>query len=100
MAVVTKNEIQLNSIHYPIKGSPISALSSLYAPKMVVGDYSKESEREVSSWIIGDQRGGILVEEMDERTQANRAFFSTCDLRFKGHIFLSLIHISEPTRPY
>lgn len=88
MAVIDENEIELNSIKYPIQGKVRPILSAKFAQKMVIGDFTKASNPEVDSWVIQDQRGGILAEEMDEARQANRAWWSTCNLGFLGHITL------------
>ncbi|XUX01203.1 MAG: hypothetical protein TUN42_04235 [Dehalogenimonas sp.] len=63
-------------------------LTSVFPGKVVIGDYTKDSENEASSWIIDDQRGGIGVEEMDEGTDSQRCWWSTADLRYKGHLVL------------
>lgn len=86
--VVEPNEVLLNSVRYPIQGRVRPSLISQFPGKIVVGDYSKETEQVASSWIISDQRGGILIEDMDETTDANKCWWSTCDLRYKGHIIL------------
>lgn len=88
MAVIRDNEIELNSIKYPITDKVRPILSAKFAEKMVVGDYTKASNPEVDSWVIQDQRGGILMEEMDETRDADRSHWSTCNLGFKGHIVL------------
>uniref|UniRef100_A0A6M3LA23 Uncharacterized protein n=1 Tax=viral metagenome TaxID=1070528 RepID=A0A6M3LA23_9ZZZZ len=98
MAVIKENEIELNSVKYPIIGGVRPILSSRFAEKMVVGDYTKASNPNVDSWVIQDQRGGILAEEMDESRQANRAWWSTCNLGFLGHIVLPpLVTAVTPT---
>lgn len=88
MAVIGEHEIQLNGIRYPITGQVSPILSAKFAEKMVVGEFTKASNPEVDSWVIADNRGGILAEEMDETRQANRAWWSTCNLGFLGHITL------------
>jgi len=88
MAVIKENEIELNSIKYPLTGKVRPILSAKFAEKMVIGDFTKASNPEVDSWVIQDQRGGILAEEMDEARQANRAYWSTCNLGFLGHVLL------------
>lgn len=86
--VIEGNEIILNSIRYPLVGQLRRELTSLFPEKMVTGEYSKLSDINKDAWVISDQRGGVLIEEMDEQKHANRCYWSTCNLGFKGHIFL------------
>lgn len=88
MAVIDENEVTINSIRYPIIGKVRPILSSNFAEKQVIGEYTKASNPNIDSWVIGDQRGGILAEEMDEARQSDRAWWSTCNLGFLGHILL------------
>jgi len=86
--VISPNEISLNSVRYPIRGAVSPSLISTLPGKVTFGDYSLADEQIASSWIISDQRGGVLVEEMDESIHLDRAWWSTCNLGFKGHIVL------------
>lgn len=86
--IIRPSEVLLNDTYFPVIGNPQLILASTYPQKMITGDYTKDSEQEISTWIIGDQRGGMLCEEMVEKTDGDRSFFSTCDTRFKGHLFL------------
>jgi len=88
ITIVNPNEVMLNSVRYPILGGIKPELTSIWPEKMVTGDYTKASDINKDSWVISDQRGGILIEEMDEQKDANRSYFSTCNLNYKGHIFL------------
>ena len=87
-SVIKPHEIELNSVKYPVIGKVQPILSSNFATKMVVGDFTKDSNPEISSWVISDQRGGMLIEEMNELKDAERCWWSTCQLGFKGHILL------------
>ncbi len=86
--VVSENEVSLNGSRFPIRGRVSPSLISTLPAKIVIGSYSLADEIIASSWVIDDQRGGILIEEMDEAIHQNRCWYSTCDLRQKGHIFL------------
>lgn len=86
--VISPNEISLNSVRYPIRGQVSPSLISTMPGKVTFGDYSLADEQIASSFIMSDQRGGILVEEMDESIHLDRAWWSTCNLGFKGHIVL------------
>ena len=63
-AVVDHNEIFLNSVRYPIKGPPRKVLTSLFAPKITVGETTPTSQQHVSTIAWSDFRGGIGVEEV------------------------------------
>jgi len=86
--VVNPNEVELNGVRYPILSKVRPSLISQFPSKIVIGDYSKESEQIASSWVISDQRGGILVEEMEESIHQGRCLWSTANLNSKGHIIL------------
>ena len=86
--VIEPNEIILNSVRYPILGKLQPTLVSIHPQKIVTGDYTKLSDLYKDSWVVvGDQRGGIGVEEMDEKAHANRSWWTTCQTR-RGHVVL------------
>jgi len=86
--VTSENEISLGNTRFPIRGRVQPSLISTFPGKVVIGDYTYDDEQIASNWIISDQRGGILVEEMDESIHFDRCWWSTCNLGFKGHIVL------------
>ena len=99
MARTTKklNEIDLNSIKYPIKGKVSPSLISVMPGKVTIGEYSLADQQIASEWVINDQRGGLGVEEMDESIHQDRYWMSTCDGRFKGHLTLPPLVTAIPT---
>lgn len=86
--VISPNEISLDSVRFPIKGGVRPALISTLPAKVTIGEYSLSDEQIASSWVISDQRGGVLVEEMDETIHLDKCWWSTCDLTHKGYIVL------------
>ncbi len=85
------NEIDLNGVRYPLGGDgqvhPV--LSSRFAPKQVIGDYSKDSDPNRSIWsICSDQSGGIGVEELGEAKHLNRSWWTSSNTDYAGHQFL------------
>jgi len=75
---------------------------SQFAGKQVTGDYDKTSDPNKSHWVIlGDNRGGLLVEEMDEQFDADKFWWSDCVTDHKGHTTLPklAIPITPPTFP-
>jgi len=86
--VIRENEIVLNSIKFPIDGFIRESLISRFPAKMIVGDYDYSNEQILSNWIINDQKGGLLIEEMDESIHQDRYWWSTCETRFRSNILL------------
>jgi len=86
--VTSEKEIYLGDTRFPIKGRVRPSLISVMPGKVTIGDYSLADELVASNWVMSDQRGGILVENMDEATHQDRAYWSTCYLGSKGHIIL------------
>lgn len=89
--VISENEVALGTTLFPIKGGVRSAMISVFPGKVVIGDYTKDDEQLASSLIFSDQRGGILKEEMDEKVDFDRAYWSTLNTRYKGHLPLPVL---------
>lgn len=89
MVVFKGQEVNLNSIRYPITSQVQPILASKFAEKQTIGDYTKDSDPYSSSWVISDLRGGMLVEEMEESKDANRYHWGNVDTRFNGEITLA-----------
>jgi hypothetical protein len=87
-AVVEQNEVFLNGVYYPITRSVRSTLASIYPAKVVIGDTSKDSQLRSSIIAWSDWRGGIGLNRMEGAGEVNRAWYSTCQLRYKNHLVL------------
>jgi len=87
-SVVEKNEIFLNGVYYPITRPIRSTLASIYPAKVVIGDTTKDSNLRSSIISWADWRGGIGVNRMEGAGEVNRAWYSTCQLRYKNHLVL------------
>ena len=87
-AVVEQNEIFLNGVYYPTTRPIRSTLASIYPAKVVIGDTTKDSQLRTSIIAWADWRGGIGVNRMEGAGEVNRAWYSTCQLRFKNHLVL------------
>lgn len=85
MQVLEPGEVYLDGNRFAIKGGVQPILTSVFPAKVVVGDYNKESNNELSSWVLADLRSGILCEEMDEKTQFDRSWFANTNCQFKNH---------------
>ena len=86
--VSSKNEIYLDGTYFPVTSPVQSVLASLYPAKVVIGDTSKDSQIRSSVVAWSDWRGGIGVERMEGAGETDRAWYSTCQLRYKNHLVL------------
>ena len=86
--VIEPNEISLNGVYYPISRPVRSTLASIYPAKVVIGDTDKDSDPRSSVIGWSDWRGGIGMNRMEGAADVNRAWFSTCQLRYKNHLVL------------
>ena len=86
--VVEPNEVFLNGVYYPITRPIRSTLASIYPAKVVIGDTSKDSQLRSSIIAWSDWRGGIGINRMEGGGEVNRAWYSTCQLRYKNHLVL------------
>jgi len=87
-AVVDSNEIYLNGVYYPTTKPVRSVLASMYPAKVVIGDTTKDSQLRSSVISWSDWRGGIGINRMEGAGDANRAWYSTAQLRYKNHLVL------------
>src|SRR3990167_1129360 len=85
-AVAKSGEVLLNSVPHPITGGVKSALASIYPEKQVTGDYRYDSQRRASVLVMNNWRDGIGLNKMRTPDQVNRAWWSTCQLRYHGHL--------------
>ena len=97
-AVVDTNEISLNGVYYPITRPIRSTLASIYPAKVVMGDTTKDSQLRSSIVAWPDWRGGIGTNRMEGAGEVNRAWYSTCQLRYKNHLVLPGL-VTESSSP-
>jgi len=97
-SVVEANEVYLGGVYYPITRPVRSTLASIYPAKIVIGDTTKDSQLRTSIIAWSDWRGGIGVNRMDGSSGINRAWYSTCQLRYKNHLVLPGL-VTESTSP-
>ena len=96
--VIETNEVSLNGVYYPITRPVRSTLASIYPAKVVIGDTDKDSDPRSSVIGWSDWRGGIGINRMEGAADVNRAWFSTCQLRYKNHLVLPSL-ATETTTP-
>tara|TARA_R100001594_G_scaffold91783_1_gene126026 strand:- start:1418 stop:3316 length:1899 start_codon:yes stop_codon:yes gene_type:complete len=87
--VIKKNEVFLNGKYYPISEPVRQVLASIYPAKVTIGDTTRDSQARASVISWSDFRGGIGVENMEGSKDIDRAWFSTCSLRYKKHLVLA-----------
>ena len=87
-SVVETNEISINGYYYPVSRPVRSTLASIYPSKITIGDTSKDSQLYASVIAWADWRGGIGINRMEGAGDVNRAWYSTCQLRYKNHLVL------------
>ena len=95
--VVDTNEISLNGVYYPITRPVRSTLASIYPAKVVIGDTTKDDQLRSSIVAWSDWRGGIGTNRMEGAADVNRAWFSTCQLRYKNHLVLANLATATTT---
>ena len=87
-SVIDRNEILLNGQRFPIKGPPRRVLTSLFAPKISIGQTDQTAAQHISTLAFNDFRGGIGIERGIDSSTVDRAWFATTQLRFKEHVVL------------
>ena len=95
--VIDTNEISLNGVYYPITRPIRSTLASIYPAKVVIGDTSKDDQLRSSIVAWSDWRGGIGINRMEGAADVTRAWFSTCQLRYKNHLVLANLATATDT---
>ena len=82
------HEISINAIRYPIKGPVRRFLASQPLPRIEVGEAGPRAggNKSVIHWT--DWRGGIGIQRMDPARDADRSWWSTCNLRQNRHLTL------------
>jgi hypothetical protein len=88
-SVVDTNEILLNSKRYKIAGPVRKTLVSIAAPRFTIGDTQRGADPRASILTQNDFRGGIGWNRGLDASTIDRAWWSTCQLRYKGHVLLA-----------
>lgn len=86
--VVKLNDISLNGVFYRLTAPIQSSLSSIYAPKQVIGDVTRDSDPTKSVVAWSDWRGGFGLEVQHGDEGIGRCWWSDANLRAKGHLTL------------
>lgn len=86
MTVTKDHEIELNGYKYQISGAVTGGYLDPFPDQYIIGDPDYASRRDLSSWQIQDIRAGIGVEEMDEKKDWNKCWWTDCIIKFRNHI--------------
>ena len=86
--VISENEVSLNGVYYPLVAPVQSSLASIYPGKIVIGDTTKDSQTRTSIIAWSDFQGGIGVNRMEGAGDVGRAWWSTCQLRYKNPLVM------------
>ena len=87
-SVIGKNEILLNSQRYKIAGPVRKTLVSIAAPRFTIGDTQRGADPRASILTQNDFRGGIGWNRGLDAGSIDRAWWTNCQTRFKGHVLL------------
>ena len=87
-SVVGASEVLLNSERYKISGPVRKTLVSIAAPRFTIGDTQRGADPRASILTQNDFRGGIGWNRGLDSGSADRAWWTTCQTRFKGHVLL------------
>jgi DNA-binding beta-propeller fold protein YncE len=78
-----------NAGYLPIIGTVSTLSTGTFPPKTTIGDYTKDADDFISTWIISDLSGGMNVEDMNEGSDTARAWTIFADTRKPGKIALN-----------
>ena len=85
---VQRNSIVIDNKSYRTKGKVRLFDASQQPGKIVIGESSAADNPHASEWNMGDFRGGIGIEIADPTKDADRAWYSTANLRYKDRTML------------
>jgi hypothetical protein len=96
---VERNTIIVDNKTYWARGKVRLFDAGQQPGKIVIGESSAADNPHASEWNIDDLRGGIGVEIADPTKDADRAWWSTAQLRYKGRIILPRLTTQTSTSP-
>lgn len=85
---LNRQEVWLNGRPFPTDRPVRRTLATPFAPKMTIGDHTRDSEVLRSSWIIAGMTGGLGKRKGDYPQDAERYEFSTLESRYAHQITL------------
>lgn len=97
--VINSREAMLGGVLYRLAAPIEVSLASVYPAKVVIGDTSQDDQAIASVMSQSDWRDGIGLDQMEENSGVARAWWSTCNLRFKGNLTLPRLATITATGP-
>ena len=85
--VLSKDEVSINAVRYPIVGRVTQKLINQFAPKFITGDINKDSQQRASIWAPRFHKG-IGKRRVRPGEESDRAWWSTLQIRYDGHLVL------------
>jgi len=88
--VVSRNEVQLNDVRFPILGPVRATVASQYPAKIVIGDITKDSHPRVSTiaWNSFERGFGLERTGGQKAEDLEKVFFAEGITLFPGHLVL------------
>lgn len=98
---IAGKEVVINSTRFPLAHPARPILTAVMPEKTVIGDYGVETDPNISTWSVSNQRGGLLIEEMRSSKDNDRYWWSDCQVDDRRHIKLPKLatQITSPTVP-
>lgn len=93
------NEIILDGMPLKLRGTMPDSNLATFQRKMVIGDYDKDSNPLLSSWVISDLSGGHGVYDMHEASDSTRYRIGDFNTRYAGQIASPDYSVSFSTSP-
>lgn len=81
--VIREDEVMLYGQRFPITGQIRRTAVTPFAPKFVIGDYTRDDQIIASSWILSSFAGGLGVQHANLPRDADRFRYSTLETRYR-----------------
>jgi hypothetical protein len=97
--VIDQNEVLLDGIPFPILGPIRPRLVSPFPARVVVGDPTRTDQSIASDWVLSDWRGGLGIEDIDERVHTDRFTWAVAETRDRNKLYLPplAVDVGAPT---
>lgn len=82
-------QVFLDDLPYPVLQDVGYQQLALFERKVTFGDFSKDSDDLISSWILTDFSGGGQIDAYNEGTDQGRFWFATCHTRDPNQLTLN-----------
>lgn len=89
MVVYDAREVELFGKRFPLFGPIRRTLSTPFAGKMTIGDYSRDDQVATSSWVLSSFSGGLGVQYASMPRDQDRYRFGTLDPRYSRQLSLA-----------